>query len=183
MTQYKDCSGASGDDSGFFARQKDDKLAELRAALAAEREAHELTKAALYEAQSACQWMVAHAADQKLDGYRELGQRAADAENARDVAQQETARAVACIEMNRKGWEADRAALLQTQQAWATEYLRAGCVDAPGAPAPVAALVRAHAGQPVGECQSDICGKRSPLKPVGHIPLMVCAWKDGCNRG
>jgi len=31
-------------------------------------------------------WMVEHAADQRLDGYRELGDRAACAENARDAA-------------------------------------------------------------------------------------------------
>ena len=34
-------------------------------------------------------WMVEHAADQKLDGYRELGARAAAAENERDAARLE----------------------------------------------------------------------------------------------
>lgn len=38
------------------------------------------------EAQANYRWMVERACDTKLDGYRELGQRAADAENALDVA-------------------------------------------------------------------------------------------------
>jgi hypothetical protein len=54
-------------------------VAELRCELAertAERD----------EARSNYQWMVDHAADQRLDGYRELGARAAAAENERDKA-------------------------------------------------------------------------------------------------
>jgi len=38
------------------------------------------------EARANYRWMVEHAADQKLDGYRELGARAVQAENERDAA-------------------------------------------------------------------------------------------------
>ena len=44
------------------------------------------------EAQANYRWMVEHAADQRLDGYRELGQRAAVAETERDEARAEIAR-------------------------------------------------------------------------------------------
>lgn len=41
------------------------------------------------EARGHYRWMVEHAADQKLDGYRELGARAAAAEDERDAARLE----------------------------------------------------------------------------------------------
>ena len=41
------------------------------------------------EARGGYRWMIEHAADQKLDGYRELGARAAAAENERDAARLE----------------------------------------------------------------------------------------------
>lgn len=41
------------------------------------------------EARTKYRWMVEHAADQKLDGYRELGARAATAENQRDAARKD----------------------------------------------------------------------------------------------
>lgn len=44
------------------------------------------------EARANYHFMVERAADQKLDGYRELGQRAANAENALAASQQETER-------------------------------------------------------------------------------------------
>ncbi len=47
------------------------------------------------EARANYQWMVERAADRKIDGYRELGQRAADAENERDEARAELAKATA----------------------------------------------------------------------------------------
>jgi len=43
------------------------------------------------EARKNYQWMVEHAADNKLDGYRELGQRVANAERERDQARAELA--------------------------------------------------------------------------------------------
>jgi len=46
-------------------------------------------KARADKAQANYQFMVDRVADEKLDGYRELGQRAADAENRADALQQE----------------------------------------------------------------------------------------------
>jgi uncharacterized coiled-coil DUF342 family protein len=62
-----------------------DELSDLRALLQqamAERDA----------AREQVREMIQKAADQKLDGYRELGERAAQAENARDAAQAECRR-------------------------------------------------------------------------------------------
>jgi len=59
---------------------------ELRArAEKAEAEVERQERRAL-DAEEKYRWMVEHAADQRLDGYRELGSRAACAENERDAA-------------------------------------------------------------------------------------------------
>lgn len=57
----------------------------IRAAITAYRDAEiERLTAERDEARANYQFMVNRAADEKLDGYRELGKRAADAENERD---------------------------------------------------------------------------------------------------
>ncbi len=47
---------------------------------------HDAALARATKAEESYRWMVEHAADQKLDGYRELGARAAAAEQERDAA-------------------------------------------------------------------------------------------------
>lgn len=71
---------------------------ELEAEIADLRAQLEQAKAERDEARRNYQWMVERAADQKLDGYRELGARAANAENALDEAEATIARQRAWIE-------------------------------------------------------------------------------------
>jgi hypothetical protein len=121
-------------------------------------------------------------------------------------------KAVACIEMNRKGWGADwreldqtrsdhadtelarqvaQSELDQTRKAWAARELELRrrlpmhwLHELDDSCEPVAALIRAHAGQPVGTC--DRCGQVAPLRDAGTVrtdpsgTVRVCAWADGC---
>lgn len=87
-----------------------------------------------------------------------------------------------------------RRELQKTQLAWALwllEDVLAGCLavadaEFDGVPAPVAALIRPHAGMPIGECTR--CGRTAPLAGIINVApgrerqLGVCAptW-PGCG--
>lgn len=72
MSQYKDCSGASGDDSGFYARARLDEIAQLRAELAqvtAERDEALASEARLLAVESK-QFRLVLDAQQQLEAER-----------------------------------------------------------------------------------------------------------------
>jgi hypothetical protein len=104
-------------------------------------------------------------------------------------------RSVTCIEMNRRGWAADRCKIDRLRREWALyllEDVNGGVLSLNvaliGLPESVAALIRAGAGKPIGEC--DNCKQRAPLMPYQDTQTwlnagapdgaMVCAW--GCSE-
>ncbi|MBX9604646.1 MAG: hypothetical protein K2Y51_00375 [Gammaproteobacteria bacterium] len=69
----------------YWSSRRKQAIAKARAAIAAYRDAEiERLTAERDEARANYQFMVERAANEKLDGYRELGERAANAENAQD---------------------------------------------------------------------------------------------------
>lgn len=78
-----------------------------------------VSREAVEKLQADIRCMVEKAADQRLDGYRELGRRAADAENKRDEAHAEIARLRAALEK----------IATDGGEKWIVRLSREGCVD------------------------------------------------------
>jgi hypothetical protein len=169
--------------------------ASIRAALTAEREAHAETREErdahlrMLQSEQRLHAETKAAAALALKFARHVHDKV---EAALAEAQQETARLMsvldeqaACIHSETNRSRAAESALLQMTRAWATASLDPTWDgDIAHMPAPVAALVREHAGKPVGACQDPECGQRAPLVETFNRRnsterWLVCAW--GCT--
>ena len=121
-------------------------------------------------------------------------ERSAHAETKADLLTERTWR----VDADRKGevmqherdeyyteWQSERAAHEQTRRAWALHLITVCEWDASTATEfahevtpEVAALVRAHAADEVGECEA--CHERAPLKLTSQCGVLCCAWTGGC---
>jgi hypothetical protein len=129
------------------------------------------------EAREKVRWFVEQAADEKLDGYRELGARAAAAENAADDLRARLALAEkVCEEAWRVACGCDDAPLERALNAWA-EQLRAK----PELAAPVYERVHTTGGlissMPAGKPASPLRGGLGPSYTRAEVDVAIAQAK------